>query len=97
MAYNNAAARSFNAAPAQNNRPEVLGYLNISLPRKNGSNMKVSGAAIVDNNAGMKALHDYLMQHIEADTIEQAYEVLRERLILNYVPLNQQGADELDL
>lgn len=99
MAFNSNAARSFNVAGtvAQNNRPEILGYLNISIPRKNGTNAKITGAPLAANNAAMKALHDFLMQHIDADTPEKAYEALRDKLIINYVPLNQEGQDDLDL
>lgn len=98
MAFNSNAVRTFNApAVNNNNKPEILGYLNISIPRKNGTNAKITGAPLAANNAAMKALHDFLMQHLEADTPEKAYEALREKLVLSYVPLNQEGQDELDL
>lgn len=97
MAFNSNAARVFNAPAANNNKPEILGYLNISIPRKNGTNAKLTGAPLAANNPAMQALHSFLMQHLEADTPEKAYEALRSKLIFSYVPLNQEGADDLDL
>lgn len=99
MAYNSNAARSYNApaANSNNNKPEIGGYLNFAIPRKSGANMKLTGVATNLSNAGLKALHDFIMEHIEAGTEAEAYEAIRKSLVMYYVPTNQDGAGELAL
>lgn len=97
MAFNSNAVRSYNAPAANNNKPKIGGYLNFAIPRKSGANMKLAGVATTLSNAGLKALHDFIMAHIEAGTEADAYEAIRKGLIMYYVPTNQDGAGELAL
>lgn len=90
MAFNN------NAARATNNRSndeswKAEAFLNIYIPRKNGTRMKLVGAPLRLNNPSQKALYDYITENPEA-----AIQTILSKMIVEFVPV-QQGAEDLDL
>lgn len=91
MAFNNNnAARA--TAPRNNDESwKAEGFLNIYIPRKNGTRMKLVGAPLRMNNPSQKALYDYLMANPDV-----AIQTLMAKMIVEFVPV-QQGAEDLDL
>lgn len=90
MAFNKSASAAASIA-VPGAYEKAISFVNVYLPRKDGSKMKVGAFSFVASKEEQKQLHDYLASN------DENLEKFTSKLVFEFRPVNAKASSALDL